>query len=63
MKQFTIMLWINKGELRVINLKGDIGAPISEFRYLDEHAFDPPSFDTADEGWAYIRNNYPHLHP
>jgi hypothetical protein len=61
---FTVMLWINKHELRVIdpNYAWRPGQA-KEFRYLPEHEDDPPRFDSAEAGWAFIRDNYPELQP
>ena len=58
---FTVMYWINKSEARVIDL---LGWP--QFKYQHEYKPLPmfvPLFKTAEEGWAWIRENCPELQP
>lgn len=67
---FTVMLWQNKGELRVVRTDADQepgGAWLR--RYNDQRMREmlpfrgAPVFATADEGWDWITREHPELAP
>lgn len=59
---WTVMLWVPKGELRVVGTYDEL--PAKEFDFLPEHASGKlPTFATEGEAWAFIDEKYPHLHP
>lgn len=61
--KYTIMLNVTKRELRVVYLGEDAIGGFESLRHLPEHKDNPPKFATADEGWEFIREQYPHLQP
>jgi hypothetical protein len=65
-KPFTVMLWIPKGELRVVDATQSWRSEThkQEFKFLPEHSGrHKPWFKTAEEAWQFIREEYPHLQP
>ena len=70
---YTVMLWRSKRELRVVSNEVSVKDPVlaaseqlkidTEFEFLPEHQHNPPQFDTPEQGWRYIRTEYPYLQP
>lgn len=60
---FKVMFWINKGEMRVINLSPESRwrSAVHEAEFVDVR--DSPTFQTANEGWDWITANYPQYAP
>lgn len=59
---FTVMFWISKQEMRVIDLD-----PAKQWRPGEQGSYcdviNAPLFETADEGWQWIRDHYPQYQP